>query len=265
MKKNQKPTLTHHTKKLEPPTTAPVSEIFVSYQGEGARVGEPQIFVRLSGCNLMCDYCDTPYAISRTHSKLMSVKTVFQKIKATLKKSPLRPETISITGGEPLLYPEFVYILSSELKKHQYQILLETNATLPNNINSKIIKNIDLVSADIKLPSSLPSRKPADLKSRQSAFLKKIPPSKLYIKIPVTSRTTPKEFTDAMHLIKKNTTSSSPVFIQPITPPTKNKKSPDTPSPETIFRMNLIARKILGEQRKIHILPQLHKLLWKVR
>lgn len=102
--------------------TLKISEIFFSAQGEGLRVGEPTIFIRLSGCNLRCDFCDTKYAWS--NGKEMRIKDILKKIENFNKFT----NWVCITGGEPLLQDisEFV----KELKKAKYLIQLETNGTI---------------------------------------------------------------------------------------------------------------------------------------
>ena len=122
---------------------APIIEIFSSFQGEGVLIGQRQIFVRFAGCNLNCSYCDTKNSISKNDGILMTPAQVVSKI-----ESILTPDchTISFTGGEPSLYPEFINEVS---KLTNLDIMLETNGTLPENIDS--IDNLDIVSLDIKL------------------------------------------------------------------------------------------------------------------
>ena len=122
---------------------APIIEIFSSFQGEGVLIGQRQIFVRFAGCNLNCSYCDTKNSISKNEGILMTPAQVVSKI-----ESILTPDchTISFTGGEPSLYPEFINEVS---KLTNLDIMLETNGTLPENIDS--IDNLDIVSLDIKL------------------------------------------------------------------------------------------------------------------
>ena len=122
---------------------APIIEIFSSFQGEGVLIGQRQIFVRFAGCNLNCAYCDTKNSISKKEGTLMTPEEVVSKI-----ESILTPDchTISFTGGEPSLYPEFINEVS---KLTDLDIMLETNGTLPANIG--LIENLDIVSLDIKL------------------------------------------------------------------------------------------------------------------
>ena len=84
---------------------APVIEIFSSFQGEGLLIGERQIFVRFAGCNLNCNYCDTNDSKSEKSGKLMTPEEVLEEINKILTPDC---KTISFTGGEPSLYPEFI-------------------------------------------------------------------------------------------------------------------------------------------------------------
>ena len=123
---------------------APIIEIFSSFQGEGLLIGERQIFVRFAGCNLNCNYCDTNNSKSSKSGTPMTPQEVSEEIQKLLTPDC---KAISFTGGEPSLYPEFIDEVS---KNFDLDVMLETNGTLPNNIDS--IKRLDMVSLDIKLP-----------------------------------------------------------------------------------------------------------------
>lgn len=96
-----------------------VNEIFYSIQGEGAFTGTPAVFVRLSGCNLKCDFCDTEHL---SHTEMSEDEIVAEVIKHPTKH-------VVITGGEPLLQLSFELI--SKLHSENRFIQLETNGTLP--------------------------------------------------------------------------------------------------------------------------------------
>ena len=118
-----------------------ICEIFYSLQGESSFTGLPCIFIRLSGCNLACSWCDTGYANTEFHPM-----TIDQILKKTLSYNC---NLVEITGGEPLLQDGTPFLISSLLDKN-YQVLLETNG-------SKSIKDIpsDCIKImDIKCPSS---------------------------------------------------------------------------------------------------------------
>ena len=99
-----------------------VCEIFKSIQGESTRAGLPCVFVRLSGCNLGCGYCDTVYA--RDEGREMSVEDVGEEV--ARHGCPL----VEITGGEPLLQPECADLAEGLLRRGM-TVLVETNGTLP--------------------------------------------------------------------------------------------------------------------------------------
>ncbi|WP_242524245.1 radical SAM protein [Methylacidiphilum caldifontis] len=118
-----------------------VNEIFLSIQGESTFAGYPCSFVRLTGCNLRCRWCDTTYAFSG--GKLMSIATILDQIKAY--SVPL----VEITGGEPLLQKNILYLLSF-LCDLGYEVLLETSGSLPiDNVDPRVHRIVDL-----KCPSS---------------------------------------------------------------------------------------------------------------
>lgn len=120
-----------------------VSEIFYSIEGEGIEIGRPEVFIRLAGCNLRCDWCDTKYAWD--NGKQMSIDEITREIK----RYPCK--NISITGGEPLLQTEELLELVEKLKEVKYWIQLNTNGTI---FNQRIFELVDLITMDCKCPSS---------------------------------------------------------------------------------------------------------------
>lgn len=103
----------------------PVNEIFYSLQGEGYHTGTPAIFIRLSGCNLKCSFCDTDHS---AHT-LMSIKEISSKI------SRYPATTVVLTGGEPSLYN--LTPLIDALHADSHNVHIETNGTnpLPDSID----------------------------------------------------------------------------------------------------------------------------------
>lgn len=120
-----------------------INEIFYSLQGEGKWTGLPNIFIRTSGCNLRCSFCDTTYAYD--DGKEMSI----DKILSQISKYPCK--YICITGGEPLLQNETLELIDVLLKRN-YKICLETNGSI--NIEKLSNKKSLIISLDIKCPSS---------------------------------------------------------------------------------------------------------------
>ncbi len=121
-----------------------VSEVFKSIQGEGLYQGVDQVFVRFFGCNLKCNFCDTELDCykEKTTSELFNEINSFGDC-----------HSLSITGGEPLLQIDFLKDLLKFLKKQKQKIYLETNGTLPQNLE-KVINYADIIAMDFKLPSS---------------------------------------------------------------------------------------------------------------
>ncbi|MBD3271824.1 MAG: radical SAM protein, partial [Elusimicrobia bacterium] len=189
--------------------TAPILEIFASLQGEGIRLGEEQIFVRLAGCNMNCDYCDTPLGKFADHGQHQTAAQVFDRINEINKLRSYR--TISITGGEPLLYPEFLLEFLPLCKQNGFITYCDTNGTLPD-VLALIIPWIDMVSMDFKLESDCH----VNVWDSHEEFLK-AGADKIFVKLVVTSRTRDEEILTAVNLIRK-INKRIPLVIQPVTP-----------------------------------------------
>src|ERR1019366_9336636 len=102
-----------------------VTEIFKSIQGEGTRAGLPCIFVRLTGCNLRCVWCDTAYAFHG--GKKMTVDEVMAEVRKWSERDGKRVVTlVELTGGEPLLQKE-ILPLADRLLEDRYRVLIETS------------------------------------------------------------------------------------------------------------------------------------------
>jgi 7-carboxy-7-deazaguanine synthase len=122
-----------------------ISEIFYSVQGEGELTGVPSVFVRTSGCNLRCAWCDTPYASWQPEGQELSVSDIV----AQVRQHPARH--CVLTGGEPMLARDFPQ-LASALRTEGYHITIETAGTIPpQGIEC------DLASLSPKLANSTPS------------------------------------------------------------------------------------------------------------
>ncbi|HOJ31811.1 MAG TPA: 7-carboxy-7-deazaguanine synthase QueE, partial [bacterium] len=102
-----------------------ICEIFNSIQGEGWRQGIPAVFIRFSGCNLRCKFCDTPQAF--TEKNEMTEETIVKTVKRLAKKYPGITNVV-ITGGEP--YLQDFSMLVGMLKKAKFFVAVETNGTI---------------------------------------------------------------------------------------------------------------------------------------
>ena len=120
-----------------------INEIFYSIQGEGKWSGRPNIFIRTTGCNLRCSFCDTTYAYE--DGAEMEVNDILKQI------SKYSCQYICITGGEPLLQNEIIDLIDILLGE-KYKISIETNGS--QNIKKLTNKKSLLISLDIKCPSS---------------------------------------------------------------------------------------------------------------
>lgn len=123
--------------------TMQIQEIFLSIQGEGILMGLPTIFIRTTGCNLRCSYCDTKYAYNG--GKTMSIDDILSKIKYYSINS------VCVTGGEPLLQPETIELIT-RLQYEKYKVSLETNGSQP--IQPIHYRKHLMISMDLKMPSS---------------------------------------------------------------------------------------------------------------
>lgn len=120
-----------------------VCEIFKSIQGEGVTVGLPTTFVRLTGCNLRCDWCDTKYAYEEGEE--MGIPDILAKVQE------LGNEQVCVTGGEPLCQGETPSLVDRLIEKG-YLVTLETNGS--KSIEPLQCSSNLMISLDIKCPSS---------------------------------------------------------------------------------------------------------------
>ena len=113
-----------------------ITEIFLSLQGETSTVGRPTTFVRLTGCPLRCQYCDTAYAFSG--GKSVALADVLTKVRK------LGARHVTVTGGEPLAQPECIELLSCLCDAH-YRVSLETSGALDvSAVDPRVVKILDL-------------------------------------------------------------------------------------------------------------------------
>jgi len=141
-----------------------ISEIFYSLQGEGELTGVPSVFVRTSGCNLRCNWCDTMYASWEPDGTQMSLDEILLKVDSF----PARH--CVLTGGEPMVAAE-IHALAIALKARGKHITIETATTVPP-------KGIacDLASLSPKLSNSAPDQRLPDAWRRKHDKLRRQPP-----------------------------------------------------------------------------------------
>ncbi|MDE2510954.1 MAG: 7-carboxy-7-deazaguanine synthase QueE [Elusimicrobia bacterium] len=234
--------------KLSDDSRARMIEVFSSLQGEGPRVGERQIFVRLGGCNLHCDYCDEPDTIAIPSGKVWSLERVMSSILSLQRKRPHR--AVSWTGGEPLLHPAFLSPLMSWTHTLGLENYLETNGTLPAALRA-LAPLCDVVSMDVKLPSST-GRSTWKL---HEAFLKEAPKG-TFVKVVLTSKTTDAEWRQVLTLMK-GAPRQMPLVLQPAT----RFGGAEPVTPAKCLEFEDMARRVVSD---VSVVPQWHHL-WNVR
>lgn len=226
---------------------AEITEIFSSMQGEGIFTGVRQIFVRFKRCNMVCEFCDTS---DDAAAKEYSCAALMHEVKI-IDGSSGPHHSVSLTGGEPLMYAEFLKSMLPLLKKAGFKSYLETNGTLPNELES-VIDLIDIVAMDFKLPSSAGTRA---YWKEHAEFLKIAARKKVFVKSVVTADTKTEDVEEAVRLIR--TVDKNIHFImQPATPVKNFDKSPGEKSlPEFL---NIALR---GGVENSRVMPQTHKIL----
>lgn len=237
-----------------------ISELFVSFQGEGLHVGRRQLFIRFAGCNLRCRYCDTPGSLERVAdyqfhdgngsrrqgTNPISVEQLLQ-LASSLIAGRGGVDGVALTGGEPLLQSEFIARLIGDARL-PHPRLLETNGMLPERL-AVVLPQVDSVSMDIKIPSNTGEPGFWDEHERFLSLAR----GKVYVKVLVDDATRPEEVERAGRLVAK-CAPEAPVYVQPITSIDSNLSI----SSNTLSTLFAELRRHLADVR---VLPQTHKML----
>ncbi|MBI4398831.1 MAG: 7-carboxy-7-deazaguanine synthase QueE [Candidatus Omnitrophica bacterium] len=229
------------------PETGEISEIFSSIQGEGIFVGQKHLFVRFRACNIACDYCDE-------HDKL-----VYQNLSASqivgelvsLERQAGPHDFVSLTGGEPLVYVEFLKKLIPLLHEKNMRVYLETNGILPRAL-IEVISGCDVVAMDIKLPSVTRER---PFFREHEEFLRIAKQKQVFVKMVISKELEISEFLAGVGVIAcidKNI----PLVLQPKT--NVEDGLLDSGAMEFLSSLTTLARNQLSSVRAV---PQMHKLL----
>ncbi|MCL2157098.1 MAG: 7-carboxy-7-deazaguanine synthase QueE [Methanobrevibacter sp.] len=225
---------------------APIVEIFSSFQGEGLLIGKRQIFVRFAGCNLSCNYCDTPDSQKSSYGTILSVESVMNKIDH-LKTPDLH--SISFTGGEPLLYTDFI---NEIIERTDLKIFLETNGTLPDEVRK--LKKIDFVSLDFKLEEHFDNEYNNEIFEHEIETLKLLIEcnTNIYCKLVVLPSTELSIIEKIAKRIVNEVNADVTLVIQPVSPINQWQNNISK-----LFEFSEIAGKYLN----VLIIPQTHKFL----
>lgn len=220
-----------------------VREIFTSIQGEGIKVGQRQTFIRFLGCNLSCNFCDTPEAQKMEGAFVYQGKISKNPVGVDFVIGRITEQVVTLTGGEPLLQIDFLLALCEILKKMKKSIYLDTNATLSNELR-KIIKNVDTVSLDFKLPTATGRPK---LWHEHEECLKIASSKETFVKMVINENMLPQELDNVCAIIER-VDKSIPLVIQPV-------------FGEHIPNILDVQKNALGRLNDVRIIPQVHKYL----
>jgi|TARA_B100000470_G_scaffold142117_1_gene110190 7-carboxy-7-deazaguanine synthase len=204
-------------------TTLNITEIFFSLQGEAREVGLPTVFVRLTGCPLRCNYCDTTYAFKGNNP--LTIDHILDEV------SKYNTPYVCVTGGEPMAQSNCLELLDS-LVEAGYQVSMETSGSVDiSPVNSKVS-----IVMDIKTPSS------TEEKQNRYENLSLLQ-SKDQLKFVIASKS---DFDWCCDLLEKNKVKSETLF---------------SPVFESLKPVQL-ADWILEKQLNVRLQVQLHKILW---
>ncbi|MEM3493004.1 MAG: radical SAM protein [Thermoplasmata archaeon] len=201
-----------------------INEIFYSIQGEGINIGIPMVFVRVTGCNLRCRWCDTAYAFEEGTE--MSLDAIFKKVEE------FNTNRVCITGGEPLLYKELTKLISMFIDTG-YFVQVQTNGS--KTVQEMPCEENLCISMDIKCPSSGMHDK---MDFSNIELLSPFDELKFVI-------ADERDFNYAKQTIEKYQPKTNVVF-----------------QPVYGTDIRFIADRVVEEKLNVRVLPQLHKIIW---
>jgi 7-carboxy-7-deazaguanine synthase len=255
---------------------APVLEVFASLQGEGRYVGEPQVFVRLWGCPLRCSWCDTPgsWRLPATPRARIGVPGSARRAAAWASAPEVtdwiaevehgRARTVSVTGGEPLLWPDFVRELCRSAEPRR--VHLETAGAHPRALE-EVLDAVDHVSLDLKLPEDLdapefpaealdPEPVPAtarEWREVRARVLELVRGRDACAKLIVAGNRRAEDFRELLDDVERIAPELL-LCVQPVTPV----NGVSAPGPELVGAVVELA---LARSLAVRVVPQLHRML----
>jgi organic radical activating enzyme len=226
---------------------AEITEIFSSVQGEGIFVGAKQIFVRFRKCNMECAFCDEDRDAGHD---VHTPESLMSRV-ASLESSRGVHHSVSLTGGEPLVYAGFLKEFLPLLRGARMKAYLETNGTLPDKL-SGVIDQVDIVAMDFKLPSSTGGR---PFWKEHSEFINIAMKKNVFVKAVVTSSTRAEDVARAVAIVN-GAGKKIPFILQPATPV--------GPKEARISNEALLGFLEIGLKSgldHIRVIPQVHKMM----
>lgn len=257
---------------------ADLVEIFSSIQGEGPHVGAATLFVRFAGCDLRCNWCDTPHSWRRSprlrierragtanfeaHENPLPLTELAAHCRRLLAERPHR--FLSLTGGEPLLQPGAVRALAEALRGKTLRVLLETHGLAEDAALHQVLPAIDVLSMDWKFASDVrraeagPGGEGENFGAAHERFLRAAQgvqsPPQVVVKCVITPATRDDEWEEVV-LVLSRTAPQACLVLQPVTPVAGAAQRPDV---QRLLELEQRAREQLEDVR---ILPQVHPLL----
>lgn len=253
--------------------TARLVEVFSAIQGEGLNVGTRQIFIRFGLCDLRCHFCDSAHTwnasptcrIERTpglrdfeiHSNPVPLPILIEWVER--QNLPSLHDSISLTGGEPLLHAPFLLEFLPQVRSlTNLPIYLETGGHRPEQL-AMILPYLDSVGMDIKLPSvSGESYWQEHTKCLELCFNSHLD---IFVKI-IVSQTTDSSELERSALLVADVSPDIPVFLQPVTPLQASEQFSQKPvlppSSDQILSWQAFMKRFVAQVR---VVPQTHKML----
>jgi len=219
-----------------------ITETFKSIQGEGTRAGLPCIFVRLTGCNLRCTWCDTAYAFHG--GQKMTVDEVLARVDVLSGRANTGNASVplvELTGGEPLLQEE-IYPLAEGLLAAGYEVMIETSGErFVGRLPKDVIKIVDVKCPDSGEPDTFDSRNLAELDPKDE------------VKFVISSRRDYEFARDFTH-VHRLTERVNQVVFSPVSEDPRGKWQGLQP--------RQLVEWILADGLSVRLGLQLHKIVW---
>lgn len=228
-----------------------VNEIYLSVQGESTFAGLPCVFIRTTGCNLRCSYCDTAYAFTEGNRRsLAEVRAEVKRLAAPFQRAATLP-IVELTGGEPLLQKGVLPLMQS-LCDEGHTVLIETSGAHDISVIDPRVRRI----MDLKCPSSGEAEKnrweniPALKGTDEVKF--------------VIGTVEDYEWSKAV-LAKYKLPSICPAlfsWVAPLTPQQQDPSLKTVPQPQTPLSRRDLVERIIADALPVRFQVQLHKVIW---